>query len=513
MKHEKTNATANESQQPDVGDLYEVRLEKLEALIHAGKSPYDSSFQRNSNAAMALATAESSFQESHFTLAGRIRSRRIMGKAGFMDLEDESGRIQLYASQKDLGEGYDLFKHLDLGDIIGVSGHLFLTKTGQTTLHLTSLQLLSKCLRPLPVVKEADGKVFDAFSDKEQRYRMRYVDLIVNPDVRQTFVMRSKMIQSIRSFLVERGFLEVETPMMQVIPGGATARPFATHHNALDMQLYLRIAPELYLKRLVVGGFNKVFELNRNFRNEGISLKHNPEFTMLEIYEAYSDMEGMLNLFQSLVEYLALTLTGGTRIKYGTEEIELKAPWRRMKYTEALKEFAGVALDETVTLDESKARAMKAGISMDLLKSCESVWGVAEVVFDELVEAKLIQPIIITHFPLELSPLAKVWPENRNYVERFEPYVVGREIGNAFSELNDPLDQKLRFEDQVRRREAGNEEAGFMDHDYVRALEYGLPPTGGLGVGIDRLAMLLTDSHSIRDTILFPLMRPDATSQ
>lgn len=506
QSHQKKHA--DDSAQ-DLSDQYEVRLGKLEKLIEDGKSPYDLSFSRGNTAIEALETDESEFEGKTFRLAGRIRSRRIMGKASFMDLEDETGRIQMYGSQKDLGDDYDLFKHLDLGDIVGVEGSLFITKTGQKTINLSSVILLSKCLRPLPVVKEAEGKVFDAFADKEQRYRMRYVDLIVNPDVKKNFILRSRLIQEIRKYLSDRDFLEVETPMMQPIPGGASAKPFITHHNALDMELYLRIAPELYLKRLIVGGFPRVFELNRNFRNEGISLKHNPEFTMLEIYEAYSDMEGMLDLFEDMITHIATELLGTLKIPYGDQMIDLSRPWRRLKYLDAIKEIGGVDLREDMSVEEAKKAAREAGIDDEGMAFADNVWAVAEYVFDEKVEPNLIQPIFITHFPVVLSPLAKTWPENKNYVERFEPYIAGREMGNAFSELNDPIDQKHRFEDQVKRREAGDEEAGYMDLDYVRALEYGLPPTGGLGVGIDRLAMLITNSHSIRDTILFPLMRPE----
>ncbi len=510
----KDNKKEPEKQTPDetagdISDQYEVRLEKLHKLQEEGNSPYDRSFKRESRVSEALETEEAEFDAKEFVLAGRVRSRRLMGKAGFMDIEDETGRMQLYGAQKILGDSYDLFKTLDLGDIVGVRGKLFITKTGQKTLNMESFELLSKCLRPLPVVKEADGKVFDAFADKEQRYRMRYVDLIVNPDVRKSFRIRSKMIQEIRSFLSNRGFLEVETPMMQTIPGGASARPFMTHHNALDMDLYLRIAPELYLKRLIVGGFDKVFEMNRNFRNEGISYKHNPEFTMLEIYEAYSDMEGMLQLFENMIVHLANEVAGDLKIPYEDKILDLTAPWERLPYLESIKKYAGIDFNENMTLDEARKAALSCGISESDLGDAHSIWKVAEIIFDEKVEANLIQPVFITHFPLALSPLAKTWPENRNFVERFEPYVAGRELGNAFSELNDPIDQKKRFEDQVHLREAGDLEAGYMDHDYVRALEYGMPPTGGLGIGIDRLAMLFTNTHTIRDTILFPVMRPE----
>ncbi len=502
---------STEQHQPEAGDQYEVRLEKLQKLMQESGNPYDRSFDKQHSIDFILQTPEAEFGKTEFKTAGRIRSRRIMGKAAFTDLEDESGRMQIYASEKDLGkEVYEMFKHLDLGDIIGVTGILFTTKTGQTTLHLHSLELLSKCLRPLPVVKEADGQVFDAFSDKEARYRMRYVDLIVNSDVRETFITRSRIIAAIRAFLNSRGFLEVETPMMHTIPGGATARPFITHHNTLGMDLFLRIAPELYLKRLIVGGFPKVFELNRNFRNEGISYKHNPEFTMLELYQAWSDMGGMMQLCEEMIVHVTELVHGKTKIPYGEYEIDLTPPWRRMTYLESIKEFAGVEINHSLTLEEAKDRAMKAGLRKDQVSECQTIWQVAELLFDEKVEAKLIQPVFLTDFPTEISPLAKAWPERPSFAQRFEPYVVGRELGNAFSELSDPIDQKKRFEEQVRERESGEGEGGYMDHDYIRALEYGMPPTGGLGVGIDRLVMLLTNTHTIRDTILFPIMRPES---
>lgn len=512
--NEKTSSKTNSGNESttETADQYEVRFEKLERLLKVGENPYLNTFERTDEAGPVSVLEVETNQEKSFRLAGRVRSKRMMGKAGFMDLEDDSGRIQLYGAAKTLEDSFEILKSLDLGDIIGVEGTLFTTKTGQTTLNLSSLTLLSKCLRPLPVVKEADGKVFDAFVDREQRYRMRYVDLIVNPGVRKTFYMRSKIIQEIRSFLTERGFLEVETPMMQPIPGGAAARPFITHHNALDMELFLRIAPELYLKRLIVGGFPRVFELNRNFRNEGISLKHNPEFTMLEIYEAYSNMEGMMDLFEKLIVHLLDRLIGSRTIAYGNHTLNLDLPWKRSTYVEVIREHSGIDFSAIKDVKMALQEAQKAGIPESELKDAGSVWKVAEIVFDEKVEANLIQPILITHFPRELSPLAKVWKEDPEYVERFEPYVAGREIGNAFSELNDPIDQKQRFEAQVAMREAGDEEGGYMDHDYIRALEYGLPPTGGLGIGIDRLVMLLTDTHSIRDTILFPLLRAEKDS-
>lgn len=495
--------------QEETTDLYEQRLEKLEELQKKGIEAYPARFSKthSTKEALSLTPTEDS---GILRMAGRVRSKRLMGKAGFLDLEDESGKIQLYGASKDLGEAYELlFKQLDLGDIIGIEGHLFVTKTGQTSIHLKSIEMLAKCLRPLPVVKEADGKVYDAFSDQEMRYRMRYVDLIVNPQVKEVFFKRFKIIEEIRNFLRGQGFVEVETPMMHAIPGGASAKPFVTHHNTLDMDLYLRIAPELYLKRLIVGGFTKVFEMNRNFRNEGISYKHNPEFTMLELYEAFGDMNSMLKLCEELIVHVTQSVIGTLQIPFEDHTLDLSPPWKRLPYLDAVEQYSGIRFHKDMTLEEAKSSATKAGISKKLLEDCYSIWRVLEIVFDEKVEKNLIQPVFITMFPLELSPLAKKSPENPDLVERFEPYVAGREIGNAFSELNDPIDQKKRFEEQVKDRESGGE-GGYMDLDYVRALEFGMPPTGGLGIGIDRLVMLLTNTHSIRDTILFPHLRAES---
>lgn len=496
-------------------DLFETRLSKLEAAKQK-VNPYDISFHKSHPLNVPASVPAESLSEGSeatkivYSLAGRVRSRRLMGKAGFMDIEDESGKLQIYGSQKDEGLDFDTFLHLDLGDIVGLTGTLFVTKTGQVSLHAKTITLLAKCLRPLPVVKEADGKVYDAFTDKESRYRMRYVDLIVNPQVRKTFLLRSKIVSEIRTFLNNEGYLEVETPMMHPIPGGAAARPFITHHNTLDMELFLRIAPELYLKRLLVGGFSKVYEINRNFRNEGISFKHNPEFTMLELYEAFGDMNSMLDLCERLIVSLAETVLGKTALPCGDEVIELKRPWQRLTYFEALEKFAKLKLSETMNGDQAREAATKVGIRAEELGNADSVWTVAEAVFDARVEKNLVQPVFITHHPIAVSPLAKADPANKNFALRFETYMAGREMCNAFSELNDPIDQKARFEAQVKLREAGSEGGGYMDHDYIRALEYGMPPAGGMGIGIDRLVMLFTDSPTIRDVILFPVLRPEA---
>lgn len=490
-------------------ELIEQRIQKIEELKKQGINPYPVRFFPDSKSKDIAEKFEKNptGPETKFKLGGRLHSKRVMGKASFAHLKDNSGIIQLYATKDDLGETqYSIFKSLDLGDIIGLEGYLFKTQKGEITLHVTSVELLAKCIRPLPVVKEKNGVVYDAFADIEQRYRMRYVDLIVNDHVRDTFITRSKIVSEIRSFLTQEGFLEVETPMMQPIAGGAAARPFVTHHNTLDMQLFLRIAPELYLKRLIVGGMDRVFELNRNFRNEGISTKHNPEFTMMEAYMAFGDMSTMLDLTERLITHLAQKICGTLKIQYGKDLIDLSPPWRRTTYVDIIKEYSGIDFSQIISLEEAKKKAseLKVGVS-----KCQTIWKIADEVFSEKAEPNLIQPIFITDYPKELSPLAKSNPDKPGYVERFEPYVAGREIGNAFTELNDPFDQKERFEDQVKQREAGDDEAFMMDEDYIRALEYGMPPTGGLGIGIDRLVMLLTNSHSIRDTILFPLMRPE----
>lgn len=492
----------------NTNELIEQRIQKIKDWKAKGINPYPLRFFPNAYSSSLITSFDpSNTEKKSFKLGGRLHAKRVMGKASFAHLKDKDGLIQLYATRDDLGdENYSLFKSLDLGDWIGIEGWLFQTQKGETTLHLTSITLLAKCVRPLPVVKEKDGVIFDAFSDVEQRYRMRYVDLVVNDHVRETFKMRSRIVSEIRKFLTNEGFLEVETPMMQPIAGGAAARPFVTHHNTLDLTLFLRIAPELYLKRLIVGGMDRVFELNRNFRNEGISTKHNPEFTMMEAYMAFGDMETMLSLTERMVISVAEAIGKGTKFAYGKEMIDISSPWKRIKYVDIIKEYSGIDFSEISNLEEAKSRAKAVKVDAD---DCVSIWKVCDEVFSSLVEPFLIQPIFITDFPKELSPLAKSREDDPRYVERFEPYVAGREIGNAFTELNDPFDQKERFEEQVKQREAGDDEAFMMDDDYIRALEYGLPPTGGLGIGIDRLVMLLTDSHSIRDTILFPLMRPE----
>ncbi|MCC5813449.1 MAG: lysine--tRNA ligase [Leptospira sp.] len=495
-------------EEKETSELIKQRIQKVKDLASQGINPYPIRFFPNAfSQDLITGFKDESEDKTVYKIAGRLHAKRVMGKASFGHIKDKQGLIQIYAARDDMGEeNYKLFKSLDLGDQVGIEGTLFKTQKGEISIHVNSVTLLAKCIRPLPVVKEKDGKVYDAFSDVEQRYRMRYVDLVVNDHVKKTFVMRSRIIQEIRQFLMNEGFLEVETPMMQVIAGGAAAKPFITHHNTLDMDLFLRIAPELYLKRLIVGGMDRVFELNRNFRNEGISTKHNPEFTMMEAYMAYGDMETMLQLTERLVTTVANKIGLGTKFAYGDVMIDISSPWKRQPYLDIIKEYSGIDFSAIQSVDEAIKKAKEAKVNSE---GATSIWKVADDVFSELVEPNLIQPIFITDFPKAISPLAKSREDNPDIADRFEPYVAGREIGNAFSELNDPFDQKERFEEQVKQREAGDDEAFMMDEDYVRALEYGMPPTGGLGIGIDRLVMLFTNSHSIRDTILFPLMRPD----
>ena len=489
----------------DINDLVVQRIEKVKALRAKGINPYPIRFKRTHTAAQIKETF-SEGQELQVKAAGRIKSKRVMGKASFAHIEDISGLVQVYARLDRIGdEKYELFKTLDLGDIIGVSGHMFKTKQGEITIEVSDVVLLAKCIRPLPVVKEKDGKVFDEFADREQRYRQRYVDLIVNTQVRQQFILRSRLITGIRAFLNQKDFIEVETPMMQAIPGGAAARPFITHHNALDIDLYLRIAPELYLKRLLVGGFEKVYELNRNFRNEGISTRHNPEFTMLELYQAYADYNDMMAITQEMISTLAQQLLGTMVIQYQGNTIDLTPPWDKITYVDALKKYTDINFQE-IEHSEAVQKVKALGIEID---DSMTKWKIAEEVFEEKVEANVIQPTFIIDYPKELSPLAKSREDNPEFVERFEVYIAGREMANAFSELNDPFDQRERFEQQVKMREAGDDEAQMMDIDYVTALEYGMPPAGGLGIGIDRLAMLFIDTASIKDTILFPLLKPE----
>lgn len=482
----------------EINDLMAVRRAKLERLIQTGERPYDGKTVPTHLARDVIAQFEA-LNGQKVTLAGRLRALRIHGGASFADLHDSSGRIQLFVRRDTVGEAvYESFKELDLGDFIGVHGTVFRTKRGEISVEVESYELLSKSLRPLP-------EKWHGLRDIEQRYRRRYLDLIVNPESRKVFILRSEIIAYIRRALVDMGFIEVETPMLHPIPGGANARPFETYHNALDMPLYMRIAPELYLKRLLVGGFDKVFEIGKNFRNEGISTRHNPEYTSLEAYQAYADYHVMMELTEKLISGAAKEVLGTTVIQYQGREIDLAPPWPRLSMLEAIRRYTGIDFEAHAGREVEVAR--EAGIR---LKPGANAGQAILETFEQRVEEHLIQPVFITDHPVEVSPLAKRRADNPRLTERFEPYINGWEIANGFSELNDPIDQRRRFEEQARAREAGDDEAHFMDEDFLEALEYGMPPAGGLGIGIDRVVMLLTNSPSIRDVILFPHMRPRA---
>ena len=496
-------------------DLYKQRLEKLARIRETNEDPFKYSYPRTHTVEEALkayeALVESKTDEEKddeggppVKLAGRVRAMRFHGKTTFADLNDETGKIQLFLGKKDLGDEKHEFitKLLNIGDFIGVEGETFATRTGQTTVRVRDFSLLTKSLRPLP-------EKWHGLKDVETRLRRRYLDLLANPDVRETFRARSRIIKSVRDFLETRGFIEVETPMLHPIPGGATAKPFITHHNALDRDQYLRVAPELYLKRLLVGGFEKVFEINRNFRNEGISPRHNPEFTMLELYEAYVDYETIMELVEEMVSHVVREVIGADTITYQGNEISVKPPWPRIQFFEAIKEHAGVDVESNAESAEARAefaRETVSGLRLDVDENA-GYGKICDELLKTYVIPKLISPTFITDHPMELSPLAKGKRGMPHLTERFQPYIGGLEIGNAFSELNDPLEQRARFEEQMKLRERGDDEAQRLDEDYIMALEYGMPPAGGLGIGIDRLVMLLTDSPSIRDVILFPQLR------
>jgi lysyl-tRNA synthetase class 2 len=493
----------------DLNEVMRTRRRKLEQLQELGVNPYPYNFERTHSSKEVLENSEG-LMAKKVAVSGRLMSIRGHGKVGFGHVMDDKGKIQIYVRQDEIGEkAYEVYSLLDIGDIIGVSGEVFVTRTNEVTIKASEICLLSKTLRPLPIVKEkveGDEKVvFDSFSDKELRYRQRYVDLVVNPEVRNVFLARAKIITAMRKFLDDRGYLEVETPVLQPIYGGASARPFITHHNALDMNLYLRIADELYLKRLIVGGFDGVYEISKDFRNEGMDRFHNPEFTMMELYVAYKDYHFMMELVEAMVSYIVKEMSGSTKISHQGREIDLTPPWRRAKLFDLITEFTGRELYGK-GYDDLKKAAQELGLKV------EPFWREGKIVdeiFSEKVEPNLIQPTFVMDYPVELSPLAKRHRDDPRLVERFEPFIAGGEIGNAFSELNDPLDQRQRFLEQKKLLELGDEEAQMLDDDYLRALEYGMPPTAGLGVGIDRLVMLLTDQPSIRDVILFPHMRPE----
>jgi lysyl-tRNA synthetase class 2 len=494
-----------------------LRRQSLEQLRALGIDPYPAAlFPVNCLAADIRAQYNQSAEDNKWkevVLAGRLMTRRIMGKAAFADLQDSSGRMQIYVNRDEIcpDENKDLYntvfkKLLDIGDIIGVKGHVFTTQTGELSVHVTELQLLSKCLNPLPLPKQdADGNVFDAFTDPEARYRMRYVDLVVNPHFKETFIKRTKVIQSLRNTFNSKGYLEVETPILQTIHGGAAARPFMTHHNALDIPLYLRIANELYLKRLIVGGFDGVYEFAKNFRNEGIDRTHNPEFTALEIYVAYKDYYWMMDFVEEMLETCAIDVTGSASVTLGEHKISFAKPYARLTMAEAIKKYGNIDI-EGKSEAELGAEAKKLGCEVT------AQMGVAKLIdeiFGACAEKHLIQPTFITDYPVEMSPLTKKHRSKPGLVERFELFVNGKEIANAYTELNDPIDQRERFEDQLALAARGDDEAMAYDHDFVRSLEYAMPPTSGLGVGIDRLTMMLTNQQSIQEVLFFPQMRPE----
>ena len=493
------NVQSAQPTQAEMNELLRIRREKLAELQNAGKDPF----------------VQVKFERDHFTtdihekfdelegktvrLAGRMMSKRIMGKASFSDMTDRYGRLQLYIKRDVLGtENYQAYKKLDIGDLIGIEGEVFRTQKGEVSVQVTELTLLSKNLIPLP-------EKWHGLKDTDMRYRQRYVDLIINPDVRDTFEKRSAIVREIRNFMDSRGFMEVETPCLNTIPGGAAARPFITHHNALDIDMYMRIATELHLKRLIVGGMEQVYEIGRIFRNEGMDTRHNPEFTTIELYQAYTDYEGMMNITEDMVVHVCEKVLGTTKVTYQGTELDFSKGWKRVTMADAVKEYCG--LDFMAMSPEEALEAVKAK-GLEIEKGKDSWGDLMALCYDEYVEHNLIQPTFITDYPVEISPLAKRKPSDPRLTERFECFVYGRELCNAFSELNDPIDQRGRFERQVELRNMGDDEASMMDEDFLTALEYGMPPTGGMGMGIDRLVMFLTDSASIRDVLLFPTMKP-----
>ncbi|MCL1848904.1 MAG: lysine--tRNA ligase [Clostridiales bacterium] len=475
-----------------------IRIEKTEALRAQGIDPFDMPFTQTHHAEEIL-TAYDKLEGQGVAVAGRMMAKRAMGKATFAHIQDLSGQIQVYIRQDDVGEeAYNLFRSLDLGDIIGVEGKVFTTRTGEISIHGEGVVLLSKALRPLP-------EKWHGLKDVEIRYRQRHVDLIANPEVKGVFIARSRIIQETRRFLSEKGFLEVETPTMHTVAAGAAAKPFATHHNALDIDMYMRIALELHLKRLIVGGLEKVFEIGRVFRNEGIDTRHNPEFTLMELYQAYADYHTMMRLTEDLIRSVCLSVKGTARLQYQGQDIDLESPWRRAEMADLVKEHTGA--DYHAWTDDAQARRAAESLGVPVKKD-DTCGRVLYEIFDALVEEKLIQPVFVIGYPVEVSPLAKTLKDDPRLTARFELFVAGRELANAYSELNDPIEQRLRFLAQREQLAVGDEEAHEMDEDYVAALEQGMPPTGGLGIGMDRLVMLITDAASIRDVILFPAMRP-----
>jgi lysyl-tRNA synthetase class 2 len=496
-----------------------IRREPLIKLEELGIDPYPAALFDVSHKSLEITEQFKEGDEASFegvSLAGRIMLKRIMGKASFVELQDGHGRIQVYVNRDLICPNEDktlyntVFKKLlDIGDYIGIKGDVFLTQKGEISVRVKELTVLSKSLRPLPVVREKDGEVFDAFSNPENRYRMRYVDLVVNPSVRDTFIARNKIMQSMRLTMADAGCLEVETPVLQPVYGGASARPFTTHHNTLDMQLYLRISNELYLKKLIVGGFDGVFEFAKDFRNEGMDRSHNPEFTVMEVYCAFKDYFWMMDFTEKMVEKAVLDIHGKTTVSYGDQTIDFKAPWPRLTMYEAIQKYANIDIS-SMSVEEMRKTAKEMGVDVD------ETMGKGKIIdefFGEICEGQIVNPTFITDYPIEMSPLAKKHRSEEGLVERFEVIVNGMEIANCYTELNDPVDQRERFEEQLRLRDCGDDEAMVLDEDFLRALEYGMPPTSGLGIGIDRLVMLLTDSHSIQDVLFFPQMRPEKQAE
>ena len=501
---EQNNQPAQEMTQQELSEQIKIRREKLAQLQAEGKDPFEITKCEVTHHSDEIKDNFEELEEKDVAIAGRLMSKRIMGKASFCNIQDRNGNIQSYVSRNDIGdEAYAAFKKFDIGDLISIKGFVFKTKTGEVSVHAKEVTLLSKSLQVLP-------EKFHGLKDQELRYRQRYLDLIVNPEVRDTFIKRSRIITEIRKFLDGKGFLEVETPVLQTIPGGASARPFITHHNTLDIDMYCRIALELPLKRLIVGGFERVYEIGRVFRNEGISVRHNPEFTLMELYQAYTDYNGMMDITEEMFRTVAQNVLGTTKVVYGGHELDLGKPFARKTMVDAVKEFSGVDFDQVADTEEAKRIADEHHVEYEE----RHVKGdILNLFFEEFVEKNLIQPTFIIDYPVEISPLTKRKPDKPEFTERFELFIVGREYGNAYSELNDPIDQRHRFEYQEYLREAGDDEANMIDEDFLTALEYGMPPTGGLGVGIDRFVMLLTESVSIRDVILFPTMKSQGAAK
>ncbi len=498
MENENKQVQPQVEEVQDINEIIAVRRAKLDDLRAQGNDPYEQVKYNVTATAKGIFANYADYEGKEVSIAGRIMSKRVMGKASFIHIQDGEGKIQCYVRIDALGEeSYASFKKLDIGDIVGIEGEVFTTHKGEISVKANKYTLLSKSLLPLP-------EKYHGLKDQDTRYRQRYVDLIVNPEVKDTFVKRSKIITAIREYLNDRGYVEVDTPILNTIPSGANARPFITHHNTLDIDMYLRIAPELYLKRLIVGGFDKVYEMGRLFRNEGMDTKHNPEFTTIELYEAYTDYHGMMEIAEGLFKYVASKVLGTTTIEYQGKTIELGGEWRKVTMVDLVKEELGLDFNvEELSVLIEKAKGLGVEIEKD------ATWGKALYqIFDELLECKLVQPTFVLDYPVEVSPLAKRKASDKRLTERFEFFMNCFEMGNAFSELNDPIDQRKRFEDQVKEREKGDDEAQMMDDDYVTALEYGLPPTGGMGIGIDRMIMILTDASSIRDVLLFPTMKP-----